>query len=313
MKKAKKEINTLGMSREEWLAHRKNGIGGSEVAALLGASPYKTAYDVWLDKTNRKDDSDEVGAKEAVQWGNILETPIADEYANRTGNKVARVNKMMFHENGIMFANIDRRIVGQNRILEVETAGLRVAHQWGGDGTDQIPDWYLLQVQHYLSVTGAEGADVAALIGGQELRIYHIERDNEIIAMLEKAVEKFWPHVVFDTPPTNPPSVDHAKALWGVKPAILDSVEKEDAEEVVNSIKSIQAEIKELQAKEKEAKGLLADMIGEHEAVTCKGKVVATWKHQVSNRFNAKKLKEEQPDIHAQYVTQSESRVLRIK
>jgi len=307
-----RSINTLGMAREDWLEYRKQGIGGSDVAAILGISPYETAtpFHVWLDKIGK---GEPLEPKEAMDWGNILEDPIAREYAKRTGQKVERVNKMMFHENGISFANIDRRIVGKKRLLEVKTAGLRLAHLWGADGTDEVPDWYMTQVQHYLSVTGYEGADIAVLIGGQEMRIYHIERDEELIAMIDAAVVEFWQFVVNEEQPTASPSVDAAKLLWGVRQK-LDSVANDDALDTIYELKRLKDDIKGLEAQEKELKGVLADIIGEHEAVEdSEGKILATWKYQSANRFDAKAFKEADPALHAQFIKQSESRVMRLK
>ena len=310
--KNKKYISTLNMSREDWLAHRRNGTGGSDVAGILGISPYENAtpFHVWMDKTARTDGIEE---KESMSWGNILEDPIAREYAKRTGQKVERVNRMMWHDNGISFANVDRRIVGTKRLLEVKTAGLRLAHLWGETGSDEVPDWYLLQVQHYLSVTGYEGADIAVLIGGQELRIYHIERDDELIAMIDAAVVEFWEYVKTDTQPTASPSVNAAKLLYGVRQK-LDTIQNDNAVDLIDDLKKVQGEIKELQASETALKGELADTIGEHEAVAdTGGKILATWKYQASSRFNAKKFKEDHPKLHGEYMNVGESRVMRLK
>lgn len=93
------------LSRAEWLAQRRTGIGGSDVAAILGLSPWRTPYQVWEDKTGRSDDQEETPA---LYWGRLLEDPIRQAYADRTGLTVTKPDRMFTSEaHPFMLANLD--------------------------------------------------------------------------------------------------------------------------------------------------------------------------------------------------------------
>lgn len=94
-------------SRDAWLAARRSGIGGSDIAAICGLSPYQTPYDVWLDKLGQGEEVDPNSP--GIYWGTVLEDVVAREYAQRTGAKVQRVNTMMRHpEADFALAKINR-------------------------------------------------------------------------------------------------------------------------------------------------------------------------------------------------------------
>jgi predicted phage-related endonuclease len=123
-------------------------------------------------------------------WGTMLEPIVAAHYTKRTGNKVRRVNAVLQHpEHPWMLANVDREVVGfEVQILECKTAGIHGARLW----RDGVPEYVQLQVMHQLAVTGHRAADVAVLVGGQELRIFRIERDEALIARLIEMEHAFW-------------------------------------------------------------------------------------------------------------------------
>ncbi|QEL56494.1 YqaJ viral recombinase family nuclease [Chromobacterium paludis] len=120
--------STLKLSREAWLAIRRQGIGSSGAAAAIGLSPYKCALSLWLEKTGRKAPED-LAQKEPMLWGTILEPVLAGVYAQRTGRRVRRVNAVLQHaEHPFMLANLDREVVGADAgvgTLEIKTASYR--------------------------------------------------------------------------------------------------------------------------------------------------------------------------------------------
>jgi putative phage-type endonuclease len=209
--------STTGLSREQWLAIRNLGIGSSDAAVAVGLSQYKSPLTLWLEKTHRKE-ADDLSEKDAVIWGTVLEPVLARVYAERTGAKVRRVNAVLQHgKHGFMLANLDREVVGQPEgpgVLEIKTAGYHSAPQW----EDGIPVAYQCQVLHQLAVTGHAWADVAVLIGGQDFRIYRIQRDDDKIADLIEREAHFWQHVTLDTQPDPDGSDDAATALQWLFP-----------------------------------------------------------------------------------------------
>jgi predicted phage-related endonuclease len=132
----------------------------------------------------------------------MLEHIVASHYTKRTGNRVRRINAVLQHpdpDKAWMLANIDREVIGANdvQILECKTAGINGARLW----KNGVPEYVQVQVMHQLAVTGKAAADVAVLIGGQELRIHRIERDEAQIAALITLERQFWQYVQTDTPP----------------------------------------------------------------------------------------------------------------
>ncbi len=200
---ALKLVRTDGMSRDEWLDVRKRGIGSSDAAAAVGLNPYQSQLELWLNKTGRSNllpqvDPNDEGSP--MYWGALVEPIVAAHYTRRTGRRVRRINAVLqHHEQPWMLANIDREVVGAGdvQILECKTAGINGARLW----RDGVPEYVQLQVMHQLAVTGKQAADVAVLLGGQELQIHRIERDEELIANLIELERQFWDYVVRDEQP----------------------------------------------------------------------------------------------------------------
>ena len=196
-------VKTQALSRDEWLDVRKRGIGSSDAGAAVGLNPYKSSLALWLEKTGRDDQMPKINPEDDTSpayWGTLLEPIVAAHYTRRTGHKVRRVNAVLQHpQHPWMLANIDREVVGSSdvQILECKTAGINGARLW----KDGVPEYVELQVMHQLAVTGKQAADVAVLIGGQELQVHRIERDEALIAQLIVLEQAFWSCVESDTAP----------------------------------------------------------------------------------------------------------------
>jgi putative phage-type endonuclease len=194
------------MNRDQWLIERKSGVGGSDVAAILGLSSFKTAYEIWLEKTSPEalPGANAVDELERVQFGRLMEDIIAREYARREGVKVRRRNELVRHPRySWMIANVDRLIDGRRCGLEcknVDAMAFRLG-DWGQPGTDQAPDEYVLQCQHYMVVLDYPVWHLAACVGGNRLVQFVIERDNELAEMIVEAEHEFWRRVETREPP----------------------------------------------------------------------------------------------------------------
>lgn len=182
-------------ARAAFLAERKEGLGGTDAAAILGVSKWATAYDVWLDKTGRKPERKD---SSAMWWGRELEELIAKRFMEERGAQVVKPsNTFRDRVSPFLLANPDRLHVNRPRGLEIKTASHYVAHEWGPSGSDEIPNAYLVQCQHYMMVTGLYVWDVAALIGGSDLRYYEIQADTEFIEHLRTRLSDWWElHIV---------------------------------------------------------------------------------------------------------------------
>lgn len=204
----------------EQIEERKTGIGGSDAAAILGLSPWATPWDVWLEKIGQAASKRE---SEAMRWGTLLEPVIRAAYAEQMGVDVIEVTKtqrrpyqpwMLANLDGVVMPRVPgRRAItkvgnlselpgGQAWGLEIKAVSERQAHEWCAPGTDQVPVHYLLQCAHYMAVTRFSRWDVAVLIGGQKLQVYHLERDLELEELLIEEERRFWfEHVLEQVPP----------------------------------------------------------------------------------------------------------------
>lgn len=287
---------SAAIEREAWLQARRKGIGGSDAAAILGLSPWKSPLQLYLDKRGELESQPD---NESMLWGRVLEPVIRQQYAERTGRIVRLHEGIIAHpSHAFMLANLDG-FTDDRRVLEIKTA--RSGHDWGEPGTDEIPETYLLQVQHYMAVTGYEVADVAVLIGGSDFRIYEVPADNDLHEMLIDAEAEFWQRVVEGNPPD---PVNHADmvAKFG-RSSIEQAIEASHEElEALAQLKAIRAQIKEAEKIEESAKAILMKAMGEADTLSTNGKVVVTWKMaKPSNRFDAAGFKAAHPELYAQF------------
>ena len=302
-------VDTKTLDREEWLTVRKTGIGSSDAAAAVGLNPYKSQLELWMEKTGRDEllpKADPRDEESPMYWGSLLEAIVAAHYTKRTGYRVRRINAVLQHPDANkawMLANIDREILGnpEASILECKTAGINGARLW----KDGVPEYVELQVQHQLAVTGKEAADVAVLVGGQELRIHRIERDEGLIARLVELEARFWNYVVMDTAPPADGSDSSAEALQCLYPQDKGSVAdfRQDARLSAGyaDLLVIRQLISDQQDREAELKQGLQQAMGDaSKALFETGEV--TWKKaKDSTGIDLKKLMADYPELVGQY------------
>ena len=305
-------VETEGLSREEWLKYRKLGIGGSDVASLLGISKWKSEIELWLDKTNQTNELPE--ENEAMQWGNIMEPIIRNHFAEVTGKPVVEVKAMLQHlEYSYMLADVDGLTVddsGNPAILEIKTASEYKRSEW----EDDIPTYYQTQVQHYLCVTGVKKAYVAVLIGGNSFKVYEVDADMEIQSMLIAVEQEFWNKVKNMIRPEMDGS-DAAKNLLdniyhgGIAEQIVLPTE---AVEYVDQYIEACAEEDNAKARKQEASNRIKEIMGDYDKAKCLNHTIS-WKSVSSERLDTKALKEEQPELYQKYVKTSKSRRFTLK
>lgn len=305
-------VSTKNLSNEEWLRWRQKGIGGSDVAPILGISKWSSAIDIWLSKTNQK--HDDCVQNEAMEWGHILEPVIRDHFREVTGRKVIEVKAILQNdEHPFMIADIDGLTEDDNgnpAILECKCVSEYKRSEWESD----IPVYYRTQVEHYLAVTGLGTAFVAALIGGNSFVIREVHADKEMQEMLIAVEADFWRKVVNMERP-QPDASDACKEL-------LDSIYRGGISEVVvlpdEAIEYLdmynEACAMEDSAKEQKqlASNHLKDIMGDYNSAKCQGYTVS-WKPVTSERLDSKALKEAEPELYAKYVKSSTSRRFSVK
>ncbi len=293
---------TSDMEKEEWLEHRKQGIGGSDAAAILGMNPWRTPMDVWLEKTGEFTRNDEENEK--MYWGTVLEDIVAREFMARTGLKVRRRNAILKHKQyPFMIANVDRLVVGQSAGLECKTAGQYSADNWAVG----VPDYYIPQVQHYMAVTGHKVWYVAVLIGGQEFKYYKVARDDSFIRELIQAETAFWKLVEERTPPPIDGTSASTELIKKLYPEAEKGKEIElpfEAFELIQQYEQACEEEKRIQLIKSEATNRLKDMLGTAEKGSIHGRQVI-WQNVTSKRLDSKALQKEHPEIYGRFVRES--------
>lgn len=178
------------IGRALWLEERRKGIGGTDAAAILGFSKWATSYDTWLAKTNRAPKKPD---NPAMWWGRELEDLISRRYHERTGRAVWKPPALVYHpDHPVLIGSPDRLVIGQKRGLEIKTASAHLDHEWGAEGTDEVPPAYLIQCAHYMCITGFPVWDVMVLIGGNDDRLYTIRRDESLEAMMIPRLLAWW-------------------------------------------------------------------------------------------------------------------------
>lgn len=201
-------------TREEWLANRTRGIGGSEIAAVIGQSPWCSNVELWEYKTGRRT-RPSVSNEEAVRYGIRAEHLLRELYElDHDGYSVnySEFNSWSNDRYPWALASLDGWITddsGRLGVLEIKTSEIRGASDWQKwDGC--VPNQYFAQIAMYMAVIDADFADLRAAIKYQNhgemrtvIRDYHVERSDiaDDIDYLMKAGGEFWKLVETDTRP----------------------------------------------------------------------------------------------------------------
>ena len=306
-------------NRQEWLRERKNYIGGSEIATICGLSSFdKTALDVYLSKVNpdivelTKDDPN----YEAAYWGTKQEEIIAERYAEERNVIVQTQPTLIRHPKYPFIAcNIDRWVGNKEYILECKTAHFYKMKKWGEQGTDNIPESYLIQCAYYASICDVPKVDIAVLIGGQDFRIYTYNRNKELEDKIIKIGVNFWHNHIEKR---IPPKCVNTRDTFNLFPEshhheivaednILEKweelkVAREEESKIADTIEKLKVEIQEF-------------MQDYDVLIDNQGNVIATWKNTAPRSLvDQKKLKEKYNEVYLQcMVSCKQSRMFLIK
>ena len=292
-------------TQQEWLDFRQTGIGGSDVSTIMGINKYKSPLKLFLEKVG-KVEPDDLSEKEAVEWGNRLEDTIRVKFRENHPEFEVRVlgASLVSRERPWAHANLDGRIYSEEEgwgVLEIKTVGRNREHDWD----DGVPDYYVAQVTHYLSVTGWSYAYVAALIGGQHYVEYRIDRDEQDVADVNEVVDFFWNECVAKgMAPELTGNADESAALLD-----MYGLESQDYVQPMNvpAFDKLVSDYQEAKAREKayadearrkanEIRGIIGSAKGAVSDV-----YMATWVKSVSSRFDAKRFRDENPDLAGRY------------
>lgn len=280
-------------------------IGGSDIAAILGQSRWKTPYRLWAEKSGKIEIPD-LSNNEAIEMGNRLEQVVADIFSDRTGLIVRRQTRTYKHPKyPYLVAHVDRLITGSDELLECKTCSAYKLEEW----ENSIPKEYVLQVMWYLGITGRKRGWIACLIGGQKFDYKVIEFDEELFnKMVEKAV-RFWEMVQNDTPPVM--VAEDGGVLAEIYPKSTDElIEMNEINDRVAYMKELEMHRSEINKEIEEIKTEFKSIIQEKQGIKTPQYIVM-WKNQKSTKLDTDRIWAELPDVE-KWTKTTEYRVLRV-
>lgn len=328
------------MLTEKQLLQRRNYIGGSDVAGILGWSPWATPLSVYLSKMGEPTGDVDTSPGSPIDRGNRCEDAVLRAYSERTGRKLLGSPPTIYHPDyPFLAANLDDEVEGGRRIkVEGKTSSNR--KHWGEDGSDQIPQYYLSQTSFYSGVTGATMVDIpvfffkrnfqaeitrhAELKGcaitdldyslfSYEFAIFHYKKNKELEELIINECVKFWNNHVLKKNPPEPTSLQDV--AWLYSTSSQESIVADGGlfsqckryREIKNGIATLTTEQKEIELDLKKSMGEKEMMVSED------GELLSTWKTSVSNRFDGKKFKIDHPVDYSNYIKPTESRRFLVK
>lgn len=305
---------------EGWLKARTRGIGGSDVGAICGVSPFTSARQIYLNKTGQFQDAlkPNDAAKERMHFGHMLEPIVADEYSQRTGNKVIAVNATLVHkDHPWALANVDRLIVDDDGrpvgILECKTTSEYMSEEWE---SGEILMSYIYQLNWYLWILGLEKGAFACLVGGNKFYYYDVFRNDELLEnTIIPAAEKFWFENVLalKEPEMQATDTEFANSIYStvVKNSEI-TLPDDETNELARTVFDCKAKIKELEKIMTEAQNRIKDRLQDNEIGYTKDYTIK-WSPRSQVRVDTDKLKTEFPEIYAQVQKKIEFRAMYVK
>lgn len=328
-------VSTENMPEKEWLEWRRKGIGGSEVATLMGQSPFMTARDLYRNKVGILPAIEDEGNWVAMEVGHRLESLVAEIFERKTGLRIYQIKKMFAHpDHPFMLANTDYMVEtqdGQTGVLEIKTSNLHAKEKWQDD---TIPFNYECQGRHYMAIMDVDFCWFACLFGNNEndfiMRL--LERDLDIEADMIAEEENFWNSYVLAgiEPPYTEDSdlvLDSIRRHYGaanksasaiIIPASFESNLKEILELRAKK-QAVDKQSKELDEQIKQLYAPIVDKMGTGCEAICMTPG-QTYHLSYSPRYRTginaddlKKLQTMNRLVYEEYVTTSESRVFAVK
>lgn len=303
------KISTLNMSRDEWLQHRRNSIGGSDAAAILGMNQWASPYSVWADKLGKLPEKEDT---EPMRLGRDLEDYVAKRFTEATGKKVRRENAIITNPDyPFAHANVDRMVVGEDAGLECKTTRSLTFKQFKNG---EFPDNYYAQCVHYMMVTGAAKWYLAVLVLGEGFYTFCIERDEAEIDALANSEEEFWHFVENEEPPITDGNKATTEAISTIyadsNPGSEIQLFGYDTD--LREYLSLATQIRKLKERQDEVANKIKAHMGETEKASSDSYKVS-WTSSKRKTFDSKAFIEAHPNIDtAPYMKVTATRTFRV-
>lgn len=301
--------------RATWLTERRAGIGASDIAGILGHSPWSSPWSIWVDKVGLAPLDDEDPAPQ-MQLGRDLEPVIARWFTAQTGLAVAGEQMMLWHPTDPFFATVDGLVVEAAGEASVDDAlGIFEAKFSGDAPWSEVPEHYVLQCQWALHCSGLGHAWLAAMhlpFGRPRFVVYELERDEVLIADAVRHVRAFWDdHVVAGIPPAADGHRATASALaaaW-VDPVETPAVDVGPLAPLISELRAFKDAARQLEADIREHENALKAALGAHSEGVVDGMLAVSWRQQARTDIDRDAVRAEHG---ARYDVRTTHRVLRL-
>jgi putative phage-type endonuclease len=301
-------------------------LGGSDIAAIMGLSPYRTQVDVYLQKTRQAPPPKPDPARDRhLMRGKRMEPYVVQMLEEDHGiTIVGRNNRYRDPEYPFMAAEIDFEWHDADprvRNGEIKTVALvpGILDRWGEEGTDEVPVEHAAQSMWGLMLTpGRELCQYGTLFGMDQLVLYSIERDEETIANMREQGLAFWRnHVELRVPPP-PRTLGDCYKLW---PRVLRRAKPAtpQIEAALRTYVELTDQIRVANEGREECEFLVKSFLEDHEGViradgiaTANGeRMLASFKEQTRESVDGAELRKQNREIYDRFVRTAHFRVLR--
>lgn len=292
--------------------NRQTYLGSSDVAAVLGLSPWSTPLDVYLDKVEGKQPVISESKLKILQRGKRLEPYVLDMLTlEHDVELIHRNNRYLDRTHKFLAAEIDAETDDGRNVEAKTTADFYDKSLWGDEGTDDVPIYYAAQCMHGMMCNGASSTLLPVMLGIDDFRVYEIHRDESTIAAIRETELEFWDRVQRRDPPPATTAGDVLRMFPVDSGRVMQA--SDDLLERVNEWKAKKKEAKFLKSEiediEQEIKLFMLDAT----TLSYGSKALLTWKEQKTKRFNIDLFRAKHPQIASKFTRTDSSRVLRQK
>lgn len=300
------------------IEERKLGIGGSDAGIVCGFHSSKTPLELYYQKLGLHNFKFTDEVLEAMEWGNLIEPLVMEQYGKKNGLKLKKPETSLVHrEYTWMRANVDFICEDKPIIGEIKTAFF-MGNDWGEDGTDSVPLGYLAQMAHNRIVAESHyGIPIEEVhmpvFNTNRIRKTFIYRKNEANeANLIELERIFWKEHIEKEIPVNPVTFHDVKLRYPVSNESISYVDDYHME-LVKELQIMKSQTKGITSREEEIKTILGNYMGSSSYLSDEnGSVLVSFKTQEKKIFNQKKFREDNPDLYRHYQMTVDSRVFRL-
>lgn len=291
-------------AQTQLIAERKKGVGGTDISAILGLNPWRSAVDVWADKTGRALPYTDSPLMKA---GRMLEPAILNWYEEETGERVTR-NLPQLVKDDVLIGHADGLVERIGKVIDAKNSG---SFKGYGRGDNSVPIHYFAQLQWYMGLADLPTADLAVLFNGNDLRIFPVQFDADLFESMRAAALMFWDrHVVPDVPP-KPETGDDGLRIWpkSVKRGIEASA---DITAAIARLRELRAAARAISEEIEPIEDAIRLAFKDADTLLAGDVQLATYRNENRTKFDAAKFAADYPDLYVQYARTETTRTFRL-